>query len=262
MRPFFFITVALVFCTIFACGNTTREYMASKQGITIICGGSLDSVESQKRLNNFLDFLLTKINRSVNQTKIVIQTCAVGFDRAKGDMRGEFIFVAYDTILKKDTVWLDKTELSFYREFRNLPVTQTWVYKGWYPSFKIDSIYAASDVGLKIKYLCYDPSIEFYDRLIEIVNYSLTNIEKLRMTQHYYHLPNAEGYVSVLSFDTAQLNRIEPKYYGFDKSLLPYASNFGWAAIPLFIIGCFFIYLLIGKKLRVMIGQKAGKTAI
>ena len=251
MRPFGSITIILTFCSIFTYGNTTREYIASKQGVTIICGGSFDSVESQKRLNNFLDFLLSKISRSDNRTKIVIQACALGFDRLKGDKRKEFIFVGYDTLLKRDTIFFEKSELSYNQEIYNLLPTQTWMYNGWFPLFTIDSIYSTNDVGLKIKYLGYDPSIDFFDRLIEIVNYSLTNIDKIKTTQHYYPMPcfmNKGAFVSVLSFDTASLNRIELKYYGFDKSLLPKSSYRIWAWTLLFLIGGIFIYLLARRK--------------
>jgi len=148
-------------------GNETREYMASKNGLTIICGGSFDLLESQKQLNNFLDFLLSKINRSGKQTKVVIRACALGFDRLKGDTRKEFIFVGYDTLLKQDTIFFEKSELSYNQDIYNLPPTQTWMYNGWFPLFTIDSIYSTNDVGLKIKYLGYDPSIDFLTDLFK-----------------------------------------------------------------------------------------------
>jgi len=240
-----------MFCNILTYGNTTREYIASKNGVTIICGGSFDSIESQKRLNSFLDFILLKINRSDNQTKIIIQACALGFDRLKGDKRKEFIFVGYDTILKQDTIFFEKSELSYNQEIYNLKPTQTWMYNEWFPLFKIDPIYSTNDVGLKIKYLGYDPSIEFYDRLIEIVNYSLTNIDKIKGEQKYYSIPyfiNKGAFVSVLSFDTASLNRIELKSYGFDKSLLPHSSYRIWVWTLSFLIGGIIIYLLARRK--------------
>ena len=251
MRPLISITIILTLCTILSYGNKTREYIASKQGVTIICGGSFDSVESQKRLNNFLDFLLSKINRSDNRTKIVIQACALGFDRLKGDKRKEFIFVGYDTLLKRDTIFFEKSELSYNQEIYNLLPTQTWMYNGWFPLFTIDSIYSTNDVGLKIKYLGYDPSIDFFDRLIEIVNYSLTNIDKIKTTQHYYLMPyfmNKGAFVSVLSFDTASLNRIELKSYGFNNNLIPNRSYRIWVWTLLILAVSIFIFLLVRRK--------------
>ena len=219
--------------------------------MTVICGGSFDSVESQKRLNNFLDFLLSKINRSNNDTKIVIQACFLGFGRLKGDNRKEFIFVGYDTLLKQDTIFFEKSELSYNQDIYNLPPTQTWMYNRCFPLFTIDSIYSKNDLGLKIKYLGYDPSIDLFDRLIEIINYSLTNIDKIKTTQHYYPMPyfmSKGAFVSVLSFDTASLNRIELKSYGFDKSLLPKSSYRIWPWTLLLLIGGIFIYLLARRK--------------
>jgi hypothetical protein len=252
MRPYVAITIFFIFCTMLVYGNKTREYVATKNGITIISGGSFDSVESQKRLNNFLDFLLTKINRSDNHAKVIIQTGIFGFERFKGNKRVEFIFVAYDTLLKRDTIYFEKSEVSYNQKIYNLPPTQTWMYSSWYPLFNIDSIYSKNDVGIKIKYLGYDPSIEFYDRLIEIVNYSLTNIDKIKATQKYYPLPyfmNKGAFISILSFDTATLNHIELKTYGFNNSLLPKDNNIIWAwIVPLFVSIVFICFLVTLRK--------------
>jgi hypothetical protein len=251
MRPYFTITIFFIFCTILVYANETREYVATKNGITIISGGSLDSVESQKKLNNFLNFLLTKINRSGNQAKVIIQTGVFGFQRFKSDKRTEFIFVAYDTLLKRDTIYFEKSELSYNQKIYNLPSIQTWMYSSWYPLFNIDSIYSKNDVGIKIKYLGYDSSIEFYDRLIEIVNYSLTNIDKIKETQKYYRLQyfmNKGAFVSILSFDTARLNQIELMNYGFDNSLLPNDKNKIWTWVVSIFIGIIFIFILIRLK--------------
>ena len=250
-RPYVAITIFFIFCTMLVYGNKTFEYVATKNGITIISGGSSDSVESQRLLNDFLDFLLTKINRSDNKTKVIIQTGYFGFQRYKGDKRMEFIFVAYDTLLKRDSIHFEKAEISHNQKIYNLPSTQTWMYSSLYPLFNIDSIYSKNDVGIKIKYLGYDPSIDFYDRLIEIVNYSLTNIDKIKATQKYYPMPyfmDKGAFISLLSYDTTILNHIELKTYGFDNSLLPRENKKIWIWILSFSIGIFFIYFLTRRK--------------
>jgi len=59
---------------------------------------------------------------------------------------------------------------------------------------------------------------------------------------------NKGAFVSVLSFDTASLNRIELKSYGFDKSLLSNGSYRIWVWTLSFLIGGIFIYLFVRRK--------------
>ena len=122
------LLVILVFLSNVVKANTTMDYMVTKQGITIICGGSFDTIESRELLENFLDFLISKLHLPDDHPKIFIQTSYLGFGRMKRDMRNEFIFVSYDTILKKDTVYIDdsffKNSSKYKREMFNLPKTQ------------------------------------------------------------------------------------------------------------------------------------------
>lgn len=217
----FLITGLLISYSLLVYGNETREYMASKNGVTIVSGGSFDSVQSQKELNYFLDFLLSKIERRDNQIKIFIQTCCIGIGRLKGDCRKEFIFVSYDTLLKRDTIYFDTSEVLTLQKDYNLPSAQNWVCNYLFPLIKNDDLYSQIDVGLKIKYEGFDAAINFYDRIIGIVVFSLSHVSTIKNSQKYYQMPGmVYGMnISILSLDTTLLNAIQQKHYGFDDTL-------------------------------------------
>jgi hypothetical protein len=219
--------------------NTTMDYLVTKQGITIICGGSFDTTESRELLENFLDFLISKLHLQDDHPKIFIQTLYLGFGRMKRDMRKEFIFVSYDTILKKDTVFIDdsffRNSSKYKREMFNLPETQNWMYNNDSP-YNIDTIYSNTDVGIKIKYLEYDPSVAFFDRIICLVDFALKNAKQIKKSQTYYRVPyfmSPGANVSVLSFDTSFLKNLKTKFYGFENisPQLGYKGKFGTPVI-------------------------------
>jgi hypothetical protein len=246
------IILFLIFLSPLVYGNETREYIATKQGITIISGGSFDSVKSQELLNEFLDFLLTKIKRKDNQVKIVIQTCILGIAHPKNEKRSEYIFISYDTLLKRDTIYLEESQLTHNQELFDLPATKNWIYNSWFPLFDISKLYSKTDVGLKIKYECYDPSIDFYDRIIGIVSFATENISNIKNVQKNYYFPyfmEMGMNISMLSVDTGLLNNLNKEFYGFDASLKPRNSNYLFISGFLIFTAVIIIFYLVRRKL-------------
>lgn len=91
--------IVFIFLSLLSYSYEVREYVASKQGVTIFTTGPWsDTIAYQRSLDRYLDFLLKKIDRKNNALKIYINLSNYDIGRAKSNPHREFIFVSYDTI--------------------------------------------------------------------------------------------------------------------------------------------------------------------
>lgn len=208
--------IVFIFLSLLSYSYEVREYVASKQGVTIFTTGPWsDTIAYQRSLDRYLDFLLKKIDRKNNALKIYINLSNYDIGRAKSNPHREFIFVSYDTILKCDTVFFIPSEAENYQAIYKLPASQNWVLS--YPPDGIKGIKGiyANSVGLKIIYLGFDST--YYDRILSITNYALRNLSLIAKQQEYIRIQsNYFGMnISLLTFDTSKLNSIKTKNYDF-----------------------------------------------
>ena len=227
------LLILFVFCKTNCYSNTVREYVASKDGVTITYLGPYeDSISQQQNLNRYLDFLIKKINRKNIDFDIFIDLTNSGIGKPKG--RKEMIFVSYATLTKYDTIYFDPSEAKSYKEFHNLPASQNWITVN--SSVDIDKLYPKDRVGLKIRYIGWDSTI--YDRVISITDYAIKNKNLILKKQSCIRIPsNVAGQsVCFLTFDTTELNRIKTKNFGFSEKQ-PFRNLYlFWLLIPITIL--------------------------
>ncbi len=206
-----YLVLALVVSISFrSVANTGWLYYSTKQGVTMITIGSpYDTATEQKALNTFLDFFLEKVERKNVHLKILILLGRFGVYTPGRN----FISVAVDTLARRDSIYIDSSKIERYKEF---------MFGGDYPDMITDSIYSKSinEVGLKIRYYGeFDSTTNYFDRLLSISNYALSNIEVIQKEQQFLRMPYStrDMQISILSYDTAQLNAVKIEKYGFDQ---------------------------------------------
>lgn len=211
----------LIFILLFSCkdsfANQSCRYVSTKEGITIISiSPCYDKAAIQKEQDEFLNFFIKHIHKHNKNLNIVILAGPFGVYRPLKD----FITVAFDTLSKSDTVIIDTPKV----KYDHYPT-----YNYSYPRDTLNSIYVDTKnaLGLKIRFYGeFDTTKDYYDRIINLVNYSIDNLEQIKSHQRNILMPylgwdGRMGKISILTFDTSILNAINIKSYGFNKN----ASN-------------------------------------
>ena len=235
MRHFAFVILS-IFISLNSYSNQSCDYIATKQGVTIISIGSCyDSAQQQKELNSYLDFLLEKLNNKGKDLQMLILLGHFGVHRPLKD----FISVAYDTLSKTDTVFIDDSELKNYSDIYHLSNGKNWILNYMYPSEIVDSIYNSKKAtGIKIRFYGeFDTTQNYYDRISSIVEYAITNSNEIEKQQEYTKMPyEFKGQkISVLTFDTSKLNSIKAKHFGFLEEKRITANNKSYIIIAVLV---------------------------
>lgn len=108
-------------------GNEFPTYFSSKNGVTIINSGNLDTKTEQKALKKLLDFILDKCKETLHGLKIIILIGRTEIYRLKADSTKEQIFASYDTLLKNDTIYFEASQLAKMQEIYKPPLNQSWI---------------------------------------------------------------------------------------------------------------------------------------
>lgn len=249
MKYFTIIILAIVI-SINSYSNQSCGYIATKQGITIISLGSCyDSAEQQRRLNSYLDFVIENLNDKNKDLQVLILLGHFGVHRPQKD----FISVAYDTLSKTDTVFIDDSELKAYKDIYHLAEGENWFLNYMFPSEIVDSIYNSKKVaGIKIRFYGeFDTTQNYYDKILSITQFAIRNSNQIKEQQAYIKMPyDQKGQkIAVLTFDTTKLNSIKAEHFGFqeDENITNNAKSY----ILIVIAGALFILVLSRLRKRI-----------
>jgi hypothetical protein len=240
--------------------NQVRNYVAARDGVTIVSvGGFDDSLAQQKRLNNLLDYIVTNFKK--DDTPILILLGSYGIQ----SRRQNFISVGFDDFLLADSVFISDEYLKSFREMYKLPADRNWIFNESYPFTLLDSLYNKSAVvGLKIRYYGeFDSTQNYYHRILSITDFAVNNKETIKAEQRYIKFPYYLSGLStsVLTYDIGKLNSIKVKK--FDFSAENYSSGNGgnirtviWsAAILTFLVVIALFVLKIRSKRKLLIAH-------
>lgn len=230
-----------------------RNYISSKDGLTIISVGSFeDTLAQQRLLDNYLKYLTQKVYRKDKDLKMLFLLGPYGIHTPKRN----FIGVSYNTFSAGDTVFIDNQFLEKYKEIYRLPISQNWLFNEMYPYEIISSIFSSSnnEKGLIIRFYGeFDSTKNYYDRILSIANYAISNIERIKEKQQYVRLPyHMKGMtISVLTFDTSKLSAIPIESLGYNPQSLAYNYNGRKLVILIVVasIGLLIAILLIRRRL-------------
>lgn len=218
--------------------NEFPTYIVSKSGVTILSSGSWDASKEHTALKKLLNFILDKCEKNRHGLNIMILLGRGGIKWDKWDSSKVQILVSYDTILKNDTAYFEPLHLSRMQELYNLPLKQNWILEDRYDYNETDLSYSKNDMGLIITYNnSYDPDVEYYDRIIGITQYAVTNVAKIKKEQTYISIPMYYSHqnLSILSYNPEILKAFKTESYGFD----PYAKDYSLSDI---FIGLIFLF--------------------
>jgi hypothetical protein len=200
--------------------NQNNLYVASKEGITIIAEGGWDTAAEQKQLNADLDFIITNLNKP-KDLKILIILGAYGMlTHWRSKIPKIFISAAYDNLTNTDTLYDEKFNpgnILYGNGMKYMPEDIQHPNELYVGDSKKALPFLKGNIGLKIEYYDIWDTVDYYNHLLSVVDYSVKNIDEIKKKQRRICL---EAYlkdweISILTYDTAKLKMIAIKDWGF-----------------------------------------------
>lgn len=222
MRAFFFF-ILLLTLSLSVEATSIRKYTKSKDGFTLITG--ISGKEDSLMFDAFFDRLLNRLKRDDKSIPILL---LIDYSGIKNNRKGHgFASLAVDTLRIIDPSFIGAY---YYHRLGKTFEENYQVYEP-YPSNKyltdlpepidINSSFQSmpSTVGLKIMYnYGAADSIIVFDRIYTLVQYGISNMEKVKREQKRiavdYQFGTAK--VSFLTVDTNVINRLPLLTLGFD----------------------------------------------
>ncbi|HVU98648.1 MAG TPA: hypothetical protein VHE34_25675 [Puia sp.] len=215
--------LVLLVTSVAARSNISKPYVSSKGGITISWLGDYgDTLTQQRMLDHLVDFMLDHIAKPPRLNLFLVLPPIEIATRHIGRHRIDLVTIGYDSFANKDSLSFDQPVQQWQKDMYGLTDSPYHrvadLYAGDWPEVRP---HLQGKEGLKMYFQGeFDSTKNFYDHLLSLVDFAVRHVNEIQTQQKRLILPAkmAHVHVSVLTLDTARLNRIPIRQWGFDPS--------------------------------------------